>query len=194
MLDDGYAAVTSRRVGREAAVNPALVHYYFPTLDDLLIAVFRRRSEWNMARLEEGLRGGQPLHAIWRYATDRTGVALTEEFLALGNHRKAIQAELGEVAGRFRKVQLEVLQQAWLRYGIDREEFPPEAAVVLMSAIPRVLVSEEALGLTAGHPETRSLVQRYLQGLEGDAAPEEGSPVPKKSQGRTSKRMPPPPR
>jgi AcrR family transcriptional regulator len=50
ILDEGYAAVTSRRVANEAGVTPPLVHYYFPTLDDLFLAVFRRRAEEQLER------------------------------------------------------------------------------------------------------------------------------------------------
>ena len=35
MLEEGYAAATSRRVAAKAGVKPALVHYYFPTMDEL---------------------------------------------------------------------------------------------------------------------------------------------------------------
>ena len=35
LLEEGYAAVTSRRVGARAGLKPQLVHYYFRTMDDL---------------------------------------------------------------------------------------------------------------------------------------------------------------
>ena len=41
MLQEGYAAATSRRVAAQAGVKPALVHYYFPSMDDLYLAVLR---------------------------------------------------------------------------------------------------------------------------------------------------------
>jgi TetR/AcrR family transcriptional regulator len=44
MLADGYAAVTSRRVAADAGITAALVHYYFSTIDDLFLAVIRRRG------------------------------------------------------------------------------------------------------------------------------------------------------
>src|ERR1700684_1721587 len=50
MLEEGYAAVTSRRVAEKAALKPQLVHYYFRTMDELFLAAFRRRAE-------EGLEG-----------------------------------------------------------------------------------------------------------------------------------------
>ncbi len=45
MLEEGYAAVTSRRLADRAGLKPQLVHYYFRTMDDLFLAVFRRRAE-----------------------------------------------------------------------------------------------------------------------------------------------------
>ena len=39
MLEEGYAAVTSRRVAEKAALKPQLVHYYFRTMDDLFLEV-----------------------------------------------------------------------------------------------------------------------------------------------------------
>ena len=48
---EGYAAISSRRVASEAGVTGALVHYYFPTLDDLFVEVFRRGAEQNLERL-----------------------------------------------------------------------------------------------------------------------------------------------
>ena len=43
MLEEGYAAVTSRRVAAKANLKPQLVHYYFRTMDDLFLAIHRRR-------------------------------------------------------------------------------------------------------------------------------------------------------
>ena len=43
--EEGYAAVTSRRVADAAGLKPQLVHYYFRTMEDLFLEVFRRRAE-----------------------------------------------------------------------------------------------------------------------------------------------------
>src|SRR5687768_11120409 len=55
LLDEGYAAVTSRRVASAAGLKPQLVHYYFRAMDDLFIEVFRRRAEEGLARHAEAL-------------------------------------------------------------------------------------------------------------------------------------------
>ena len=48
MIDEGYAAVTSRRVAEKAGLKPQLVHYYFRTMDDLFLEVFRRYADQGM--------------------------------------------------------------------------------------------------------------------------------------------------
>ena len=45
LIEEGYAAVTSRRVADRAGLKPQLVHYYFRTMEDLFLAVFHRRAE-----------------------------------------------------------------------------------------------------------------------------------------------------
>jgi AcrR family transcriptional regulator len=167
MLDQGYAAVSSRSVAARAGVKAPLVHYYFPTLDDLFIALFRRRSERNLERLERALEGDSPLQALWDYANDRAHVALTFEFLALANHRKAIRAELGEVAERFRKVEIEAFTPVAASAGIELDEFPPDALLWIMMAIPSSMVLQQALGMSTGHENALILVERYLSLLAG---------------------------
>ena len=55
MLREGYAAVSSRSVAAKAGIQPPLVHYYFPTIDDLFVAVLRRRAERNVERMAAAL-------------------------------------------------------------------------------------------------------------------------------------------
>src|SRR5690606_18495282 len=61
MLREGYAGVTSRSVAAEVGINPPLVHYYFATLDDLFVAVLRRRAETNIERMRAALESDEPL-------------------------------------------------------------------------------------------------------------------------------------
>src|SRR5262245_47776998 len=48
MFEEGYAAATSRRVAERAGVQRAVVYYYFPTMDDLFLAVLRRGTQENL--------------------------------------------------------------------------------------------------------------------------------------------------
>src|SRR5579863_3297395 len=84
MLRDGYAAVTSRRLETETGLK---VHYHFGSIDDLFIAVVRRRGEINLALMAEALSSPDPLWAWWRLASDRRGSRLLVEITAAANHR-----------------------------------------------------------------------------------------------------------
>ena len=170
MLEEGYAAVTSRRVAEKAALKPQLVHYYFRTMDDLFLAAFRRRADEGLQAQAQALQSPQPLWALWRFSTDPAATAITMEFVALANHRKALKAEIGYYAERFREEQQKALSTILHRYGVDPNQVPPLVWSLLMTSVSRVLVMEQALGMSAGHAETVEFVERYLHQLEG--APE----------------------
>jgi AcrR family transcriptional regulator len=170
MLEEGYAAVSSRRVASKAGLKPPLVHYYFRTMDDLFLAVYRRRAEQNLERHARALASAKPLRALWELSTDPRGTAFTMEFVALANHRKAIRREIAHHAERFRQMQLDAIASVLDRYGIRAERYPPVAVVLAMTGLSQVLVLEKALGMTSGHDETVALVERYLREVEGPVA------------------------
>jgi AcrR family transcriptional regulator len=166
MLDEGYAAATSRRVASEAGLKPQLVHYYFRTMDDLFLAVYRRRAEQNLERFGRALASARSLRALWELSTDPRGTAFTVEFVALANHRKAIRRQIARHAERFRKMQLDAVASMLRRSGIRADTCPPVVVVLAMTGLSQVLVLEKALGITAGHDQTVAFVKRTLRDLE----------------------------
>ncbi|MGO9333341.1 MAG: TetR/AcrR family transcriptional regulator [Acidimicrobiales bacterium] len=166
LLEEGYAAVTSRRVGARAGLKPQLVHYYFRTMDDLFTEVFRRRAEENFARFERAMAADPSLRTLWRLNADPRGAAFSIEFVALANHRKVIRAEIARYAERFRVAQLEALTAVLAAHGITTEQLPPIVALLMMTGLSQVLALEEALGVTAGHDATVSFVQSVIDRLE----------------------------
>lgn len=166
MLEEGYAAVGVRRVAREAGVTPALVHYYFRTLDDLFLAVIRRRSEQELEAQTRALESDRLLHSLWAYNSHPMGTALNIEFIALSNHRKAVRAELVSYAERARELQKEALAEYLRARGIDPGTLPPLAATVLISALSRALAMEGTMGLTVGHDQALALVEEYLEKVD----------------------------
>ena len=111
MLSEGYAAVTSRRVAAEAGVNPGLVYYYFGPMDNLFVEVFRRSAARMLDRQAQALASEQPLWALWDLIRDQTNTGLNLEFLALGNHRKVVMAEMKEFSVRFRHLQFDGMSE-----------------------------------------------------------------------------------
>jgi TetR/AcrR family transcriptional regulator len=173
MLEEGYAAVTSRRVAAEAALKPQLVHYYFRTMDDLFLALLRQRADQSLERQARALASEQPLWALWELSRDPRGTALTMEFTAMANHRKAIRAEITASAERYRAEQLRGIRELFARYGVDEDVLPPIVGTMLMTSISRFMViEEETLEMSSGHAETVAFVERFLRQLEGPRRPD----------------------
>jgi AcrR family transcriptional regulator len=169
LLDEGYAAVTSRRVATEAGLKPQLVHYYFRTMDDLFVEVFRRRADDNVARMERAIATDGSLRELWRLNADPRGARFNIEFVALANHRKAIRTEIARYAERFRAVQLDAVTSALTAIGVTDETLPPIVALLMMTGVTQVLALEEALGMTAGHDTTRSFIEQAIARVEPGA-------------------------
>jgi AcrR family transcriptional regulator len=166
MLEEGYAAVTSRRVASRAGLKPQLVHYYFRTMDDLFLAAFRRRAEEGLERQAQALAGPYPLRAMWAFSTETDAVTLTMEYAALGNHRKAILAEIGHYAEKFRAAEIETMTQLAQRYPLNADPVPPAALALMMASAGRMVIMEQSLGMSGGHNEILSFVEAQLDRLE----------------------------
>jgi AcrR family transcriptional regulator len=168
LVEEGYAAVTSRRVATEAGVNNGLVYYYFGTMDELFIQLFRRRSERSLDRLRQTLDDPQPLWALWEFTHETTNNAITMEFIALANHRKAIKEEIAGYSRAHRRLQVERLNTVLRGYGIDADRWPATAILVLMAATARFLLMEEGFDVQIGHAETVVVIEREITALEGE--------------------------
>jgi AcrR family transcriptional regulator len=162
LLDEGYAAVTSRRVAAAAGLKPQLVHYYFRTMDDLFIEVLRRNADRSLAHAEHVLAAHpNSLAALWSLNNDPRGARFLVEFAALANHRKAIRSEMARYAKRNRAMQLKALKAA-----LPDDTIPPMVALLLMTGLGQVMGIEQALGVTEGHAAARAFVDDAINRLD----------------------------
>lgn len=166
MLEQGWAAVTSRRIAEHAGLKPQLVHYYFRSMDELFLELFRRRADQGLETLAQVLESDRPLHALWAFSTDATAARFTMEFVGLANHTPAIRAEVVRYSEQFRAAQTAALGRMLEGYGVDTSRFPAEVLSVLMTSAARMVVLEQALGMTAGHAETFAFAEREIDLLE----------------------------
>lgn len=174
MLEQGYAAATSRRVAERVGVQRAVVYYYFPTMDDLYLAVLRRGAQHSLDAQRAALASGEPLHALWDMTVNPIGSRLTMELMALGNHRPEIRAELAASAERFREAQVAALTHMLRHRTGDGGALPPEVVSVLIASIGRLIAIEAGLGITTGHDRTLEIVGDYLDRFE--SAPAQTTP------------------
>lgn len=165
MREEGYAAVSSRRVAEQAGLKSQLVHYHFGTMDNLFLALFRRSEEEFLSRQVKALTSPHPIRSLWELSLE-SDTELTLEFIALAIHRKAIGAELARANELTRAIHTAVITHALGRASMVAGEIPPEVFAFLIAAITRTMVTEEALGASGAHPAVRAFVERQLEKLE----------------------------
>ncbi|WP_051684107.1 TetR/AcrR family transcriptional regulator [Blastococcus sp. URHD0036] len=168
MIQDGYAAVSYRAVAAEAGVTPSLVQYYFPSLDELLGAAVRRRSEQNIVRLRAALaeRPDEPLRVTWDFSREEATATLMTEFTALSNHRKSIRAVIAEVTEQVREIQLSALRDATENRSFPVGDLTPEALLYLLAGIPKLMSLEKGIGVETAHAHTVQALESYLDAVE----------------------------
>lgn len=166
MLREGYAGVTSRNVAAEVGINPPLVHYYFATLDDLFVAVLRRRAETNVERMRAALESDEPLRQWWNLASDPRGSALFVELIAAANHREALQAEVGEFARQVRAMQMEHLEELIPQYGLDPDDIPAPLIASALQGLAFALVADQVAGRDTATDAARDGMERLIDRLE----------------------------
>jgi len=166
--DEGYAAVSTRRVAARAGLKPSLVHYYFPTTDDLLIDLSRRGAEESDRMIEDALASDDPLQALWGFFIDTSRTAMALEFMAMANHRDALRAHMAQHSEAMRQRQVEILKHVLGDRLLGPDGCPPAGFSVVLAGIGRAIVMEENLGVKAGHDEAMAFVRDWLDRLNAE--------------------------
>lgn len=161
MREEGYGALTARRIATKAGLKHQVIYYYFETLDHLYLEVFRKGSRAGRARMIEALDSPEPLRALWEISSDPSGSRFATEFMALANHNEVIRAEIAQWAVDSRKLQAEAISRHLASRGIE-PRISPSLAMFLMSAMARTLINETRLGVDIGHTEARQLIEACL--------------------------------
>jgi AcrR family transcriptional regulator len=166
MVEHGHASITFRSVAARAGVTAGLVQYYFPTIDDLFVAVLGNGTDRLLEEIGRVVESEQPLRAMWAYASNATGAALIVEFMAAANHRKDMWDKLGEGGERVRQAWVDALSPRWERYGIAETDLTLAGLVFILTAIGRMARLEEGFGTRTGHDDAIAIVEQFLDSVE----------------------------
>jgi AcrR family transcriptional regulator len=163
LREQGYAAATSRRIATEAGVKQQLVYYYFRTMDELLLATFKRRTARARARLAQDAAEDRPIQAIWNNLTTIIDGKLTFEFIALANHHKGIYDEVARHTAEARQMAAAAIERHLEQSGANTGALTPRAAAFLMYSVSLIMRREEATGVTEGHDDVMAMMDWALQ-------------------------------
>ncbi|TGD71323.1 TetR/AcrR family transcriptional regulator [Mangrovimicrobium sediminis] len=165
MREQGYAAVTSRRLGQQSGVTATLVHYYFASMDDLFVSLYRQHAETTLARVRQALDTQQVPQVLWALNSDPIDGVLHVEFMALSNHRPAVREAMANYGEVYRKIQHNALKKYLKNNGIE-PAMDPDLMITLMASTGLLLSLEQASGMTFGHRKTRRFIAELIDSLE----------------------------
>src|SRR5437016_8263851 len=100
LVSVGHAGITTRILAKEAGVNHGLVHYYFGSMENLLLRTLERFTEQLIVRQQAMYAADIPFIDKWRRA-----MGFLDE----------------DLAGGYPKIWLELQALAWNRPELDRK-------------------------------------------------------------------------
>ena len=171
LVDVGYAGITTRRLAAEAGVNHGLVHYYFGSVENLLVRVLERFTERLTARQRAMYATDIPFIEKWRQAMrylvgdDVEYEKIWLELQALAWNRPELRESVARVNDEWRAVLTEAFAEPRERYGID---MPLDALVSLVMTFNEGVILERAQGISTGHRELLAWIDDWLERRDGE--------------------------
>jgi AcrR family transcriptional regulator len=164
ICEQGYGALTARTLADRLSLKRQIVHYYFESMDELLIQLIRSSAERTLVALNDEEVRSDPLGAIWRMCNDRDSAVLALELAALAARKPQVRAAVRDAADAMRAVQASLLSRYLAEKGI-RASIDPEVVTIVLSSLAYTMVQEEAVGIASGHDKLRALVETELEQL-----------------------------
>ncbi len=166
LVDLGYSGVTTRRLAEEAGVNHGLVHYYFGSIENVLVRTLERFTERLTQRQREMYAADVPFIEKWRTAMrylveeDVRYEKVWLELQALAWSRPEMRERLAHIDAEWRAVLKEAFAQPREELGID---MPLDALVSLVVTFNFGIMVERLSGITTGHAELLDWIDGFLE-------------------------------
>ena len=173
LIREGAAGISTRRLAQEAGQNHGLVHYYFGSVDELMLQALERFTDRVLERQRAMYETSEPFIQKWR-----TAVGYIEEDLeagypkvwaeleALAWDRPELRERLRTVSDRWRSLLRDAVAEAMEEYGLDEDDFSAEALAALVMQFNKGLLNERLLGFDRGHAELLGAIDRWLASME----------------------------
>ena len=165
LVEVGAAGITTRRVADEAGANHGLVHYYFGSVEQLLVRVLERFTARLIERQRQLYAADAPFLEKWRKAMayldeDLPYQKIWFELQALAWNRAELREPLAHVNAEWRAVLTDALAPVHEELGL---EVPLEALVSLVYTFNDGIILERLLGIDTGHRELLDWIDAWLE-------------------------------
>jgi AcrR family transcriptional regulator len=170
LVDVGYVGITTRRLAEEAGVNHGLVHYYFSSIENLLVRTLERFTGRLIAR-QRALYADPEIPFIEKWRTAMRFLISEDveyekvwcELQALAWNRPELRERVDHVNAEWRAVLTEAFAEPRERYGI---EMPLDALVSLVITFNEGVILERLSGVEEGHRELLEWIDGWLDAKE----------------------------
>ena len=166
LVDAGYSGITTRRLAEEAGLNHGLVHYYFGSIENVLVRTLERFTKRLIERQRAMYATDIPFIEKWRTAMrylveeDVRYEKVWLELQALGWNQPEMRERLAAVDGEWRGVLMEAFANPREELDLD---IPLEALVSLVVTFNIGVMAERLSGITTGHAELLDWIDELLE-------------------------------
>jgi AcrR family transcriptional regulator len=169
LVDVGHAGVTVRALAERAGVNQGLIHYYFGSMEEVLVQTLERFTERLVERQVAMYAGPEPFVTKWRramtYLDEDFGSGYQKvwfELQALAWNHPGLRDRVARVLERW----VEVLRPAFAagleELGVDQDRMPVDAVVALVATFNQGVIAERLLGADSGHAPLLAWIDGWL--------------------------------
>jgi AcrR family transcriptional regulator len=151
-----------------------LVHYYFGSIEELLMQVLERFTERILTRQRAMYEDPNvPFIEKWRKAMNYIDVDLDAgypkiwyELQAMAWNKPEFRARLQHLYQQWDEVLTDAVATAMREYGLDRRKYPAHAISTLVRTFNEGLLLERLSGHDDGHRELLKMIDSMLQRWE----------------------------
>ncbi|WP_051147377.1 TetR/AcrR family transcriptional regulator [Glaciibacter superstes] len=169
LVDVGQAGVTVRVVAERASVNPGLVHYYFGSMEELLMQTLERFTSQLLARQKALYDGPEPFADKWRNAMhyltadfDSGYQKVWFELQAMAWNHPEMRARVATVRTEWIDVLKPAFEKGLAELGVDTAMVPADVVVALVATFNQGIMLERLSGSDSGHQVLLSWIDAWL--------------------------------
>jgi len=166
LKEEGYAALTSRRIAEYVGIKQRLLYYYFHTMDEVVRETFRRLSKRELARLESAIASDRPLHEVWEVCVNTSDSRLVSEFVALANRSEGLREEVVHFIEESRAMQNRALKRAMSNNDAMSDYPSAEVVAFIGTSLALALNREASLGINKSHAQVKKAIEQFFNALE----------------------------
>jgi AcrR family transcriptional regulator len=167
LQDQGANAFTAKSVAEQAGLKPQLVHYYFRTMEDLVLAIVDLAGSEGLRRAARAAASKEPLRELWQVSMNERSSALVPEVKALAQNSEAVRHAIVRQGEQHRTLMAEVIGRH-LEVRGRKLSTPPMSIVMVLEAISRLVISDRAVGFSLGHEEMLGSIEEWLEAFYAD--------------------------